>query len=162
MVEHGNPKEPCSTTCYGVVLAHDIPKKKHDALLDGSKLNDQESLFICTMESNAKKIMEGDIITINPLTKLWRVINTSSMLRHGLSKNIKLAEIATVLVLGSMEDERTFSTLSFMKDKLRNHLQTHLPLVVSMHGQSFYNINMFPYEQAYNEWKKSIRLIHEI
>jgi hypothetical protein len=74
------------------------------------------------MESNAKKIMEGDIKTINLLTKLWRVVDTSSMLRHGLSECFKFAEIATVLVLGSVEDERTFLTLSFMKDKLCNRL----------------------------------------
>jgi hypothetical protein len=84
------------------------------------------------------------------------------MLRHGLSEYIKLAEIAVVLVLGSVEDERTFSTLSFMKDKLRNRLQTHLPLVVSMHNQSFFDINTFPYEEAYSEWKKSSRLTDDI
>jgi hypothetical protein len=144
------------------VQAQDIPKKKHATLLDVRKLDDQESLFICTMESNSRKIMDGDIKTINPLMKLWRVVETSSMLRHGLSEYIKLAEIAVVLVLGSVEDEWTFSTLSFMKDKLRNRLQTHLPLVVSMHGQIFYDINTFPYEEAYTKWKKSVRLTDDI
>jgi hypothetical protein len=119
---------------------------KHGPLLDARKLDEQESLFICTMESNAKKTMDGDVKSANPLKKLWRVVDTSSMLRHGLSEYLKLAEIATILVLGSVEDERTFSTLSFMKDKLRNRLQTHLPLVVTMHGQNFYDINTFPYE----------------
>jgi hypothetical protein len=114
------------------VQAQDIPKKKHATLLDVRKLDDQESLFICTMESNSRKIMDGDIKTINPL------------------------------VLGSVEDEWTFSTLSFMKDKLRNRLQTHLPLVVSMHGQIFYDINTFPYEEAYTKWKKSVRLTDDI
>jgi hypothetical protein len=106
--------------------------------------------------------MDGDIKTINPLTKLWRVVENSSMLRHGLSEYIKLAEIAVVLILGSVEDERMFSTLSFMKDKLRNRLQTHLLLVVSMHGQNFFDINTFLYEQAYSDWKKSIRLTDDI
>jgi hypothetical protein len=86
------------------------------------------------MESNAKKIMDSNVKSANPLTKLWRVVDTSSMLRHGLSEYLKLAEITTVLVFGSVEEECTFSTLSFMKDKLLNRLQTHLPLVVSMHG----------------------------
>jgi hypothetical protein len=139
-----------------------IPETKHDPPLDPRKLDDQESLFICTMESNVRKVMEGDVKTVNPLTKLWRIVDTSSMLRHGLSEYLKLAEIATVLVLGSIKDERTFSTLSFMKDKLRNRLQTHLPLVVSMHRQNFYDITTFSYEQAYHEWKKSIRLIDDI
>jgi hypothetical protein len=31
-----------------------------------------------------------------------------------------------------------------------------------MHGQKIYDINTFPYEQAYTEWKKSIRLIDDI
>jgi hypothetical protein len=94
----------------------------HGPLLDARKLSKQESLFICTMESNAKKVMDGDVKSLNPLTKLWRIIDGSTMLRHGLSEYLKLAEVAIVLVLGSVEDEYTFSTLSFMKDKLRNRL----------------------------------------
>jgi hypothetical protein len=114
------------------------------------------------MESNAKKIMDGDVKSLNPLTKLWRMIDGSTMLRYGLSEYLKLAEVAIVLVLGSVEDERTFSTLSFMKDKLRNRLQTHLPMVVTMHGQTFFDINNFAYDQAYMAWKRSIRLADEI
>lgn len=140
----------------------EIPEKIHEPLLDARKLDNQESLFICTMESNSKKIMEGDIKTVNPLTKLWRIIDASSMLRHGLLEYLKLAEIAIVLVLGSVEDERTFSTLSFMKDRLRNRRQTHLPMVVTMHGQTFYDINSFPYDEAYNDWKKSTQLTDDI
>jgi 2-C-methyl-D-erythritol 4-phosphate cytidylyltransferase len=73
------------------------------------------------MESNAKKVIDGDVKSLN-LTKLWRIIDDSTMLQHGLSEYLKLAEVAIVLVLGSVEDEYTFSTLSFMKDKLRNRL----------------------------------------
>jgi hypothetical protein len=142
--------------------AQDIPKKKHATLLDVRKLDEQESLFICKMESNARKIMDDDIKTINPLTKLWQVVENNSMLCHDLSEYIQLAEVAAILVLGSVEDDRTFSTLLFMKDKLRNWLQIHLPLVVSMHGQIFYDINTVPYEQAYSDWKKSMRLTDDI
>jgi hypothetical protein len=39
-------------------------------------------------------------------------------------------------MLGSMEDEWTFSTLSFMKSKLRNHLNEHLNNVVGMYYQT--------------------------
>jgi hypothetical protein len=61
-----------------------------------------------------------------------------------------------------VEDEHTFSTLSFMKDKLHNQLQSHLPMVVTMHGQTFFDINNFLYDQAYQEWKRSIWLVDEI
>ena len=111
-----------------------------------------------TMESNAQKVLEVDVTTVNPLTTYGRLIDSNIMLRHNLSKFFKLAEIATVLVLGSVEDERTFSTLSFMKDKLRNRLHVHLPLVVAMHGQSFFDIENFPYDAAYADWKLKTRL----
>jgi hypothetical protein len=42
-----------------------------------------------------------------------------------------------------MEDERTFSTLMFIKSKLQNQLCEHLDLVVRMFAQPFYT---FPYD----------------
>jgi hypothetical protein len=35
-----------------------------------------------------------------------------------------------VIIIGSVEDETTFSNLSFMENKLHNCLTTHLDLVV--------------------------------
>jgi hypothetical protein len=42
------------------------------------------------------------------------------------------------MVLGSVEDEWCFYTLSFTKNKLRNWF-THLDLVVHMYAQKFYS-----------------------
>jgi hypothetical protein len=36
------------------------------------------------------------------------------------------------MVLGNVKDERCFSNLGFMKNKLKNILTTHLDLVVKM------------------------------
>jgi hypothetical protein len=58
------------------------------------------------------------------------------------------------MILGSVKDERTFSTMSFMKDKLQNKLSTHLPLVVDMHSQQFFTLENFPYNDAFDDWKK--------
>jgi len=44
-------------------------------------------------------------------------------------------EIVIVLVLGSVEDKRTFSVVNFMKSKFCNHLTTHLDLLVKLHVQ---------------------------
>jgi hypothetical protein len=49
-----------------------------------------------------------------------------------------------VTVMGSVEDERTFSILNYMKSKVRNNLDKHLDLVVRMFGQSFYDLKTFP------------------
>ena len=100
--------------------------------------------------------MEEDLPT-NPMTRLWHHIEANSVLQHKLSKYMKITELAVVTILGSVEDKRTFSTLSFMKNKLRNCLSTHLPLLVGIHAQQFYGLTDFPYDAAYKEWRLSNR-----
>jgi hypothetical protein len=46
-------------------------------------------------------------------------------------------------MLGSMEDERNFCNLAFMKSKLCNQMATHLDLCVHMFTQYFYNVINF-------------------
>lgn len=48
---------------------------------------------------------------------------------------LKLAQIAMIHVLGSMEDECIFLTLNFLKDRLRNILDHNLGGVVGMYVQ---------------------------
>ena len=59
---------------------------------------------------------------------------------------MRVVEIAHVQVLGSVEDEKTLSSLSFLKSKLRNRHTTHLDLAVRMFAQGFYTLNTFPYQ----------------
>jgi len=56
--------------------------------------------------------------------------------------------------LGSVEDERTFSTFIFMKSKLRNQLTTHLDLVVKMYAQDFFTFQSFPFYIVITEWNE--------
>jgi hypothetical protein len=57
-------------------------------------------------------------------------------------------------VLGFVEDEQIFSTLSFMNSKLRNSLNEHLHIIVGMYSQSFYILNTFPYDKCFDHWKE--------
>ena len=83
-------------------------------------------LFVVTMGANSKACMRKPI-DINPVTCCWKIIDTNiAMLLHGLSEYLKVAEIVVAMVLGFVQDERTFSTVSFMKSRLRNRLTTHL------------------------------------
>jgi hypothetical protein len=50
--------------------------------------------------------------------------------------------------MGFVEDDRIFSTLMFMKTRLRNRLCEHLDLVVRMFAQPFYTVDTFPYDDA--------------
>ncbi len=59
-----------------------------------------------------------------------------------------MAEIFVIMILGFVEDERCFSTLSFLKSKLHNHLIKHLDLVVMMFTQEHYTLDSFPFGDA--------------
>jgi hypothetical protein len=71
-----------------------------------------------------------------------------------LSEFIKVAEVAVTAVLGSVEDECTFSTLGFMKSKLRNRLASHLDTTVKMFLQPFYKQDNIPYQNAITHWRE--------
>jgi hypothetical protein len=57
-----------------------------------------------------------------------------------------------VHVLGNVEDERHFSFLAFLKNKLQATLDLHLPLVVGMHCQKRKNLKTFPYATTFDAW----------
>ena len=57
------------------------------------------------------------------------------------------------MILGSMEDERVFSALGFLKSKVRNKLDKNLENCLRLYT-STYEINTFPYERALQLWKK--------
>lgn len=70
-----------------------------------------------------------------------------------LSEFIKVAEVAITAILGSVEDERTFSTLSFMKSKVRNRLAGHLDACVKLYAQDFFTLRNFPFYSAISSWR---------
>jgi hypothetical protein len=95
------------------------------------------------MKSNATTCMVPPFDT-NPLTKMWCLVTTSQVLVYNFLEYVKLVEMAMVQIVGSVEDERCFSTLAFMKSKCHNRLITHLPLVW-IFAQRFYTLQNFLY-----------------
>jgi hypothetical protein len=83
------------------------------------------------MSHNAEPIMVKSSDN-NFVSRLWMKIISFPILICKLSEYKKLVEIAMVQVLGFVEDERTFSNLTFMKNRLRNRLTTHLDVCVCM------------------------------
>lgn len=51
--------------------------------------------------------------------------------------------IAMVHILRSIEDERVFLSLNFMKDKQRKQLDSHLNLVMGLQTQNVYTLEDF-------------------
>ncbi len=71
-----------------------------------------------------------------------------------MSAVFRLIELAIIMVLGNVEDERTFSTITFMKSKLRNQLTTHLDFVVRMYAQEFLTFQNFPFNITITKWNE--------
>jgi hypothetical protein len=115
--EHYGSAKPFSTTNH--------PEGQVEPMLSPTMLNMQSSLFKQCIKENSTSMLKKPF-NDNPITRMWRYIDDNSFLRHSLSEFIKVAEI------GSIQDERTFSCVTFMKTKVRNRLTTHLPLVVGM------------------------------
>jgi hypothetical protein len=81
----------------------------------------------------------------NLLTIMWRLMTSSQVLVCNFPKYVKVAKMAMVQTMGSVEDEHYLYMLAFMKSKFHNKLTTHLPLVVWMFTQRFYTLQNFPY-----------------
>jgi hypothetical protein len=64
-----------------------------------------------------------------------------------------LAKIVVVLIFGFVENERSFSRLTFMKDTLHNKLGLTLNMIVQMFAQEFYTQENFLYHEAITRWK---------
>jgi hypothetical protein len=86
-------------------------------------------------------------------TDLWQRLTISDFSRRRLSEFVKLAELVLVMVPGSVEEERTFSTMSFIKNKLRNRLDQHLRPCVQLFSQRMFTLDSFPFDEALQHWR---------
>jgi hypothetical protein len=80
------------------------------------------------------------------------VIHASQLLSNVFFEYLKVAEIAMVRVLSSVEDEQCFNSIAFLKNKVWNRLKNHLQLVVSMYAKKFFTLHNFLYEDTYEMW----------
>jgi hypothetical protein len=125
------------------------------SILNRRLMEDQMILFKSTMISNSPPIMQSlSIKKDDPLSLLWVKLSASSYFTGYMSEWFKLAKIAVVTVIGSVEDERTFSTLSWMKSKTRNRLNQHLDCTLRLYSQPWWRtVNVFPYKAAIDHWE---------
>jgi hypothetical protein len=136
-------------------IGSDEKKKLIPPVLDCYNLELQQPLFKLSMASNAMAVLEAPF-DINPMSRLWRMLDANIALTSQFSEYVKLAQIALVHVLGSVEDEQCFSSLIFLKDKLRNRLLSdHLSVVMGMYGQQVYTLENFPYDDCFQTWVHS-------
>ncbi len=92
----------------------------------------------------------------NLMTRLWCKITANPILNHKLSKFMKLVEIVITQVFNLVEDECTFNTISFMKNRLQNRFNIHLDLCTHSFSQRFFTLQNFHYDQAIAKWQGKI------
>jgi len=119
--------------------------------IDQDALISQWALFKTCMKSNSRTTMILPY-DINPLTKVWQVLDGNHNLMQNFGEFLKLAEIVVVHVLGSIEDERLLSSVGFFKSKLCNNLEEHIQGVVGMFSQHIYTLKTFPYQRVFDDW----------
>jgi hypothetical protein len=90
--------------------------------------------FFSIMMKNNNHDALHPLLNYNPTIKLLGCLTLNAIIVEKLSKFMKLVEVTIVLVLRSSVDKRSFSMINFTKSKFRNHLTTHLDLVVKMHA----------------------------
>ena len=54
--------------------------------------------------------------------KLWIELKQSTLSSEEISEYFKLSDLCQTMILGSVEDERDFSALGFLKSKLRKNI----------------------------------------
>eukprot|EP01018_Ginkgo_biloba_P011873 Gb_23573 [translate_table: standard] len=121
-----------------------------EGILDQSKLVEQSSCFGQTMWRQFQQL--EDPLKNGAITRLWNILGASQYLQENMSEYFKLADLCQTMILGSVEDERVFSLLSFLKSKLRNKLNKHLDPCLRLYVTK-YNINNFPFDRALALWR---------
>eukprot|EP01018_Ginkgo_biloba_P030613 Gb_17421 [translate_table: standard] len=121
-----------------------------EGILDQSKLVEQSSCFGQTMWREFQQL--EDPLKNGAITRLWNILGASQYLQENMSKYFKLADLCQTMILGSVEDERVFNLLSFLKSKLRSKLDKHLDPCLRLYVIK-YNINNFPFDRALALWR---------
>ncbi len=75
--------------------------------------------FYIRMRNNSHGVFHL-LLNCNPTIILWEHLASNAIVVDKLSKYLKLVELAIIMVLGNVEDEKTFSTFNFMRLKFHN------------------------------------------
>ncbi|KAJ9517835.1 hypothetical protein QJQ45_004118 [Haematococcus lacustris] len=69
-----------------------------------------------------------------------------------LSEFCKAATLLIVTVPGSVEEERSFSAMNFIKDERRNSLSANLSNTLRVYLDKTFTLKTFPYKEAIDYW----------
>ena len=130
---------------YGNSMQPALSNEHLEAPLHGKQLR---------LQADAAFELLSEAAKVNKDTaQFWHSINSTVDLRNKVSEWCKLASIALVQVPGSVEEERLFSKLAYIKDERRNSLDgEHLNAYLMLVTQRIWDLHTFPYNRAMGKW----------
>ena len=78
------------------------------------------------------------------ITRLWTKLSRSEILGQRMPENFKLADLCQTIISGSVENERMFSALSFLKSNLRRKIDKNVDTCLRLYVTK-YEVDNFPY-----------------
>lgn len=133
-----------ATTSSGM----DVPAK-----LAMDKLEDQLVIFADEAKDIAIGVLTdvaADKLHASKVTQAWWLkLAALPGAQVNYAEWLRLGKLALTIVPGSVEAERAFSNVAYLKSKLRNRmLQPHLSVCVRAYSQRAYDLGTFPYSEA--------------
>ncbi|KAJ9522223.1 hypothetical protein QJQ45_008050 [Haematococcus lacustris] len=87
------------------------------------------------------------------ISQLWQSLSKQPITALEISEYGRLAELAMVMVPGSVEEERMFSAMAYLKDDTRNRLnEEHLNVCARAFHTVTHGVSDFPYHEAIGVW----------
>ncbi|KAF5833715.1 hypothetical protein DUNSADRAFT_9913 [Dunaliella salina] len=130
---------------FGHVLSPLMAERPLEPPLNGTLLMEQAD--------SAYQIMGDAQLAGRETPAFWASVAGNVDQRGRVSEWLQLARIASVQVPGSVEEERLFSKLAFIKDERRNRLEAeHLNVCLILATQRMYSFTDFPYISAMRKW----------
>ncbi|GLC39718.1 hypothetical protein PLESTM_000932300 [Pleodorina starrii] len=114
-------------------------------LIDTAKLREQRAAFLLEARERAELLSEavtrGAKYPKGLLTAFWTDLTRNPGVADSISEYGRLAQLAATIVPGSVETERVFSVMSYIKNKQRNRLlQPHLSACIRLKLQEWYRV----------------------
>ena len=135
--------------------AHTVGQSDIPPFVNAADLDRETPIFvdvIATAASNLSRKKSAGKLTDDLVVAFWKEVDLSPLNSRRLANWRKVAVAVLTMVGGSVENERVFSNLAYVKNSVRNRLDVHLEQCVRLFSQDHYDLATFPYDDALRDW----------
>lgn len=141
---------------YGVhksILGKDGKSHQVQPILDAEGLNGERCIVYGMLQRQGPSLSERFSDSPAPTTAMWRELTANKVVEVAIPHFLRVVNLVLCMVGGSVEEERTFSTMKFLKNERRNRLSNHLAACCRVYSQAFFSLETLPFDRLYTCWK---------